>query len=216
MRLTSPSSARSRRGAAIDLKRLARIASEGTEAEQAINRAHDYIVQTARGRNAGRQKGFIEVDGVGAGVLLIQRSAIEQMLKKMPNLSDKGAPKTSPLARGLDRLIRAFDPITTDVGRLSEDFSFCHRWRVECGGEIWASTNRKITHVGLHHYEGRYGDAAAPRILIGGKTAPDARAAARAGVGQAAAARGKGADGHRPQACDTTKDDKAKGKPVKH
>jgi len=201
---------------AIDLKRLARIASEGTESEQAINRAHDYVVQTARGRNAGRKKGFIEVDGVGAGVLLIQRGAIDQMLKKMPSLSDKGAPKHSPLARGLDRLIRAFDPITTDIGRLSEDFSFCHRWRVDCGGEIWASTNRTITHVGLHHYAGRYGDAAAPRILIGGKTAPDARAAARAGVGQGAAARGKGAMVTARKPVTLTKGATPKGKPVKH
>ncbi len=73
MRSTSRWSAQSRRGAAIDLNRLAQIASEGTKADSAINRAHDYVVQTVRGRNAGRKKGFIEVDGIGAGVLLIQR-----------------------------------------------------------------------------------------------------------------------------------------------
>ena len=197
----------------IDLNRLVKIASEGTKADSAINRAHDYIVQTVRGRTAGRKKGFIEVDGIGAGVLLIQRGAIEQMLEKLPNLSDKGAPKTSPLARNLDRLIRAFDPITTDAGRLSEDFSFCHRWRNECGGEIWASTDRKITHVGLHHYEGRYADAAGPRIVIG--TLP---AAAKAGVGQAATVRegGKGARVSAGKLTIPKKADKARGKPVKH
>jgi hypothetical protein len=196
---------------AIDLKRLAKIASEGTSAESAISRAHDYIVQTVRGRTAGRKKGFIEVDGVGAGVLLIQRGAIEQMLKKLPNLSDKTAPKTSPIARNLDRLIRAFDPVTTGAGRLSEDFSFCHRWRNECGGEIWASTERKITHVGMHHFEGRYADAAGPRIVVGGL------AAAKAGVGQAATVRegGKGARVSVGKLSIPQKNDKAKGK-TKH
>jgi hypothetical protein len=196
---------------AIDLKRLAKIASEGASAESAISRAHDYIVQTVRGRTAGRKKGFIEVDGVGAGVLLIQRGAIEQMLKKLPNLSDKTAPKTSPIARNLDRLIRAFDPVTTGAGRLSEDFSFCHRWRNECGGEIWASTERKITHVGMHHFEGRYADAAGPRIVVGGL------AAAKAGVGQAATVRegGKGARVSVGKLSIPQKDDKAKGK-TKH
>jgi hypothetical protein len=170
----------------VDLKRLVTIAKEGgVDDARAIGRAHDYIVQPVRGRSAGRAKGFIEVEGSGAGVMLIQRACIEQMLRKLPQLSDKSAPKTSPLARNLDRLIRAFDPVTTDVGRMSEDFSFCHRWRKECGGEIWANTDRKITHVGLHHYEGRYADAAGQRVVVG---LGGAKAGA-AGVGQASAAR---------------------------
>jgi hypothetical protein len=198
----------------IDLNRLVKIASEGTKAESAINRAHDYIVQTVRGRTAGRKKGFIEVEGIGAGVLLIQRSAIEQMLKKLPAVSDKTAPKTSPLARNLNRMIRAFDPVTTDAGRLSEDFSFCHRWHNACGGEIWASTEHKITHVGLHHYEGRYGDAAVPRIVVGSVPAE----ALKAGVGGATTVRegGKGARVAAGKLTIPKKADKAKGKPVKH
>jgi hypothetical protein len=174
----------------IDLKRFYKIISEGgADAEKAISRAHDYIVQPVRGRSAGRAKGFIEVEGCGAGVMLIAREAVEQMLKKLPQISDTAAPKSSPLAQGLNRLIRAFDPITLNGARLSEDFSFCHRWRVECGGEIWASTDRKITHVGMHHYEGRWADASGPRIVVGGAAA----AKARAGVGQAPRVRAGGA-----------------------
>lgn len=174
---------------AINLQRLAKIVKEGgVDDERAISRAHDYIVQTVRGRTAGRQKGFIEVEGCGAGVMLISRACIEQMLKKLPELSDRTAPKTSPLARNLDRLIRAFDPVTTSIGRMSEDFSFCHRWHKECGGEIWANTDRKITHVGLHHYEGRYADAAGQRVVV----AMGGAKAAAAGVGQAEAVRARG------------------------
>ena len=144
-----------------------------------------------RGRAAGRAKGFIEVEGCGAGVMLIARDCIEQMLKKLPKISDTAAPKNSPLARGLNRLIRAFDPITLDAGRMSEDFSFCHRWRVECGGEIWASTNRKITHVGVHHFEGRWADASGPRIVVGGSAAAKAQGRSASGRRRACARAGR-------------------------
>src|SRR5258705_2305761 len=54
-------------------------------------------------------------------------------------------------ARTLTRLIRAFDPVAVDGARLSEDFSFCHRWR-QCGGQIWADTAPAITPVGLYRF----------------------------------------------------------------
>jgi hypothetical protein len=111
-------------------------------------------------------KGFVEVDGCGAGVLLIRRDCVATLLEKMPELSDKAAKKSSPLAKNLDRLIRAFDPMFIDSGRLSEDFAFCHRWR-QCGGEIWANVGHEITHIGLHRFKGRYAGArSAPRISL--------------------------------------------------
>jgi hypothetical protein len=142
----------------VDLGRLAKLAAEGEPAQRAIARAHDFIVRPLRGRSPRRLNGFIEVEGCGAGLLLIQRACVQTMLKEMPELSDAGAPKNTPLAKNLTRLIRAFDPLTVDGGRLSEDFSFCHRWR-KCGGEIWARADKSVTHVGLHRFEGRYSDA---------------------------------------------------------
>ncbi len=149
----------------IDLERLAKFAAEGQPPERARARAHDFIVRrNAKSRQADR-KGFISVDGCGAGLLLIKRDCVAAMLGKMPELSDTRAPKTSPLAKSLTRLIRAFEPVVVDGARLSEDFSFCHRWR-QCGGEIWASTAHTITHIGLHRYSGRYRDAHGPRVSV--------------------------------------------------
>jgi hypothetical protein len=142
----------------VDLARLAKLAAGGEPAQRAIARAHDFIVRPVRGRAPRRQNGFIEVEGCGAGLLLIQRACVETMLKQMPEISDAGGPKNTPLARNLTRLIRAFDPLTVDGGRLSEDFSFCHRWR-KGGGEIWARADKAVTHIGLHRFEGRYSDA---------------------------------------------------------
>ena len=58
--------------------------------------------------------------------------------------------------------------MTVKGARLSEDYSFCHRWR-QCGGEVWANISHPITHVGLHRYAGRYQDAMprGPRIVVG-------------------------------------------------
>lgn len=39
---------------------------------------------------------------------------------------------------------------------LSEDMSFCYRWINQCGGEIWANVNHRISHVGPFDYELRY------------------------------------------------------------
>jgi hypothetical protein len=87
------------------------------------------------------------------------------MLRALPELSDVEAARTSPLAKDFSRLIRAFDPLFVDKTRLSEDFSFCHRWR-QCGGQIWANTAHQITHAGLHRFKARYSDRTLGRIVV--------------------------------------------------
>ncbi len=100
--------------------------------------------------------GFIPASYVGGGVMLIQRKMIKELLAKMPELSDAlpsvlANATTAPLTR----LIRAFDCILKEDRRLSEDVSFCARWR-DCGGEIWANVNHKISHVGPFDFHMRY------------------------------------------------------------
>jgi hypothetical protein len=167
----------------IDLGRLAKLAAGGERSDNAIARAHDFIVRPMRSRPVRRINGFIEVEGCGAGLLLIQRACIAAMLKKMPDISDTQAPKTAPIAKTLSRLIRAFDPIITNGGRLSEDFSFCHRWR-SCSGEIWARADKTVTHIGLHRFEARYADArTTARVVL----KPEALKLRRGGAPRAAA-----------------------------
>jgi hypothetical protein len=106
--------------------------------------------------SADVQKGFIPAHEIGFGVVTIKRRVVETMLKRMPELSD-----TLPSVLGeaaefkLKRLIRAFDPIKTDTMRLSEDLSFCQRWR-ECDGEIWANIEHRISHMGPFDFGLRY------------------------------------------------------------
>lgn len=101
--------------------------------------------------------GFLPAAYIGAGVMLIKRSMIKEMLEHKPGLIDA---LPSVLANAttlpLTRLIRAFDTILENDRRLSEDISFCSRW-IECGGEIWANVMHKIDHVGPFNFHLRYG-----------------------------------------------------------
>ena len=149
----------------INLERVAELSAAGEPAKRAIARGHDYIVRKKRGMSiTSPHAGFMQVDGCGAGVLLIARTAIATMLEKMPTLSDPAAKINSPLAANLDRLIRAFEPVRVNGALLSEDFSFCHRWNA-CGGEVWVNTAHEIEHIGLHRFKGRYSDVATQAAL---------------------------------------------------
>ncbi len=152
----------------IDLGRLAALAAQGENAERAIASAHEFIQRPIRGRTARRDKGFVEVEACGTGLMLIRRDCIETMLQKMPELSHRQSGRGSPFSRDLARMIRAFDFLTVDGARLSDDYSFCHRWR-QCGGEIWAGADQTITHVGPYHFRARFSDARrpGPRIRVG-------------------------------------------------
>lgn len=106
--------------------------------------------------SADVRQGFLPARDLGCGVMMITRRVVETMLKKWPEMSD-GLPNVLSQAADfkLKRLIRAFDPIREGDMRLSEDISFCHRWR-ECDGEIWANIEHRISHVGPFDYAIRY------------------------------------------------------------
>jgi hypothetical protein len=108
--------------------------------------------------------GFIPATGLGCGVMMISREVITTMLRQMPELSD---PIPSSLAEAtpdlkLTRIIRAFDKMRDGDRRLSEDMAFCYRWQ-QCGGEVWANVNHKISHIGPFDFHMRYGGVLAAK-----------------------------------------------------
>lgn len=101
---------------------------------------------------------FATVDGVGMGVCLIRRDCVTAILQKFPEIQDtrKGQIETYAHVLGNNhRLIRAFDLIDNERGRVSEDFSFCRRYR-QAGGTVWASIGHRIQHVGPFSFSGCY------------------------------------------------------------
>jgi len=104
---------------------------------------------------------FMQMEGIGAGVMLIRRDCVETMLEQGAAKSDPrlGTHNAAPLLAqwGVTRIIRAFDEIQTATGKMSEDLSFCRR-HIECGGQVWANISHKITHVGPYGFSGRFAD----------------------------------------------------------
>lgn len=95
--------------------------------------------------------GFQKWKYVGGGIVLIKREAITAILKKLPEINDCNDPGGFT-GTGVTRMIRAFDKMKTKEGRpLSEDYSFCERYR-QAGGEIWAAVDHPIGHVGPFNY----------------------------------------------------------------
>jgi hypothetical protein len=96
----------------------------------------------------------------GGGFQLIRRSAFERMIAAYPEThfshvhilpmsgTRHDAPQSSNLFALFDCII---DPETGAY--LSEDYSFCLRWR-KIGGEIWMDAASKLTHTGPYEFFG--------------------------------------------------------------
>jgi hypothetical protein len=102
------------------------------------------------------RKGFIEVEAVGAGILLIRRDAIDKMIEAYPDLINDYMATEDMKAAGGTRTMRFFDQLITDAGKAGEDISFCRRWG-KIGGTVWASTSYTIQHVGPWTFSGCFG-----------------------------------------------------------
>lgn len=100
---------------------------------------------------------FMEVEGLGAGCLLIRRDAIERMVAEIPSIVDERKNSATGFAAdaGLKRLLRPFDTMNEDGGVVSEDIAFCRRWR-SIGGQVWGAAGHDIQHIGLHGFGGSY------------------------------------------------------------
>jgi len=106
------------------------------------------------GVEAGEYRpGFIEVEGVGAGVLLIQREAISRMTERYPELIGDYMTIDEMAVIGAKRTLKFFDCIEMPTGKVSEDISFCRRWRA-IGGSVWANVAYEIQHTGPYTFSG--------------------------------------------------------------
>jgi len=103
--------------------------------------------------------GLAEMRWLSSGCWCIKREAVEKMVNAYPELEYDGddnvtnkkihglyipilhdlKPEDHP---GLDRVYRKY---------LSEDWSFCERWRA-LGGQIWADTSIILKHIGKQDY----------------------------------------------------------------
>ena len=89
----------------------------------------------------------IAVANVGTGVLFLDRSVFEIL---EPHTDSVIVDPVTMRTR-----TEYFTNISGPDGlRLSEDYSFCYKWRAT-GNEVWAAPWVHVTHVGLYEFEGR-------------------------------------------------------------
>ncbi|RAI56011.1 hypothetical protein [Roseicella frigidaeris] len=121
-----------------------------------------YVGTPAAGAAAERDGDFVTAEYAGTGFMLIRRAAIERMIAAYPETRYRAIHAFAPGAASRPELHALFDcVIDRETGvYLSEDFTFCRRWRA-IGGKIWLDTAGRLTHVGAHDYAGqpaaRYG-----------------------------------------------------------
>lgn len=137
----------------IDLRKLH--AAGDLPYEKAYARALEFIGEI--GSPHERRGDFVSVQSCGTGIMLISRGCIDKMIAEMPQILDAKRFKRMPFGNRFKQFITPFDKIKGDDFELSEDFSFCKRWK-ECGGRIWASTNRNIRHAGTIVVAAKYSD----------------------------------------------------------
>jgi len=138
---------------AIDWARIPERCVEGGETLQqaALNYVGTFLPDGER-RDEG---GFATASYVGGGFQLISRAAIRRLFDAYPAQRYgklhifPQSPQESPNLYALFDCI--IDP-TTGI-YLSEDYSFCRRWR-DIGGEIWLDTASRLTHVGTMDFVG--------------------------------------------------------------
>lgn len=117
-------------------------------------------VLNLRTDNSGRiplQQGLLPVYDAGTGFMLFDRSVIQSMMDKWPELHYKNDLNTD--AKFDPYMYALFDTIICpDTKRyLSEDYTFCRRWQ-EIGGTIWMDPSINLDHQGTYVFKGNIGN----------------------------------------------------------
>lgn len=127
-------------------------------AAAAIARASQYCVYfSEQPKNLKVANGMCEVDGIGMGLTLISRSALDHLVKtdklrKTVKHRYKSAGLSGPL-------YGFFDLLKSDELEGGEDLAFCWRFRTWCGGKVFAIIDEDIGHVGEFTYRAKLSDA---------------------------------------------------------
>ncbi len=102
----------------------------------------------------------------GTGFQLIRRRVFERMITAHPELRFTSVHARAGSLPPSANLYALFDPIIDpETGAyLSEDYSFCRRWRA-LGEEIWLDLRSRLTHVGPDAFAGDAATRFLPRSI---------------------------------------------------
>ena len=96
--------------------------------------------------------GLVEVQHIATGFMMIKRGVFEKMIIAHPEWEYLDNIHTPPLVD--IKFYAFFECLIKDKYYLSEDWTFCERWK-ELGGKVYANVCIPLTHIGTVGYEGR-------------------------------------------------------------
>jgi hypothetical protein len=151
----------------IDWPRVQAQAGEGRQNLESS--ALSYVLEFDDPGRIEERDGFARARYAGTGFLMIRRDALLRLIEAYPDLRyTREHQQQDPLANSPWRYA-LFDCLIDPPGGtyLSEDYSFCKRWR-DIGGAIWVDLHSRLTHIGAMSFIGdlstqfaRINDAAA-------------------------------------------------------
>ncbi len=120
--------------------------------------ALSYVVEFEDPAKIEAKNGFTKVRYAGTGFLMIKRQALVKMIEAHPELRYTRENQAEDPLKGSKWRSALFNCLVDkETGvYLSEDYSFCRRWR-DLGGEIWVDLTSHLAHTGTMTF---YGNAA--------------------------------------------------------
>lgn len=125
-------------------------------AEQIAHHAADFssVFYGLDGQEEMAPDSLCEIHSGGAGLMLLARSVFQRLERAYPEQRGRFPDSYRHLVPDIDELVAHFTFLTEDDGRmLSEDISFCKKWR-DLGGRIFAATWLSTVHVGPYYFKG--------------------------------------------------------------
>jgi hypothetical protein len=101
------------------------------------------------------REGFVTGIYAGTGFMLMRRSCLERMVLAYPQTKYDVAhvyPMPAVPSQNQYALFDCMIEPGTNI-YLSEDFTFCRRWR-DIGGKIWLDPQSRLTHYGTFRFQG--------------------------------------------------------------
>jgi len=111
--------------------------------------ALSYVLEFDDPNHIAVKDGFAKVRFAGTGFMMVKRVALMRMVERYPDLHYLREHQAEDPLKGSKWRFALFNCLIDESTGvyLSEDYSFCKRWR-DIGGEIWVDLQSKLTHVG--------------------------------------------------------------------
>ncbi len=140
----------------IDWKKILKIAKDCKDEWDLRMKAANYVLNFADPQNVKADgKGFVEVQDIGTGFMLIHRDVFAEMASAYPELRH-GGPVDSQGNQDEDPHYAFFDTeIEKETGAyLSEDWFFCRQWQ-RLGRKVWLDVTQPLSHTGMYAFHGK-------------------------------------------------------------